>query len=68
MKKILKAVVPPTKNAGSCKIIGICSFYETTKQNILWTYNQMLKRDGFQAVKKMPSGTKYQFTTGIGIL
>lgn len=68
MKKILKAVVPPTKYAGSCKIIGTCSLYETYKQNILWAYNKMLERDGFQSVKKMPAGTKYQLTTGFGIV
>ena len=67
MKKILKAVVPPTKYAGSCKIIGTCSLYETYKQNILWAYNKMLEHDGFQPLKKMPTGTKYQFTTGFGI-
>lgn len=66
MKKIIKAIVPPTRKAGSCTIVGISSLYETYKQNILWTYNKMLEHDGFMPVKKMPRGTKYRATMGFG--
>lgn len=64
MKAILKAFVPPTDKQGSCTITGICTFYETHKKNILWTYNKMLQRDGFKQVKQMPRGTKYKFVAG----
>jgi hypothetical protein len=68
MKRVLRAEVPPTKNAGSCKISGFCSLYETAKQNILWSYNKMLQQDGFKPVKKMPAGTKYKLMAGFGML
>jgi hypothetical protein len=64
MKPILKAFVPPTSKYGNCTLTGICTFYETHKQNILWAYNKMLQRDGLQPVKKMPRGTKYKFVAG----
>lgn len=66
MKTILKAIVPPTRKAGSCVIVGTCSMYETYKQNILWAYNRMLEHDGYEPVKKMPRGTKYKRTLGFG--
>lgn len=66
MKPILKAIVPPTSKLGNCTISGICSLYETHKQNILWTYNKMLERDGYQPIKRMPCGTKYRFVAGFG--
>jgi len=66
MKSILKAKVPPTAKLGSCTLSGICSLYDTHKQNILWTYNKMLESEGYQPVKRMPVGTKYQFVAGFG--
>jgi hypothetical protein len=55
----LLAKIPPTNKCGSCKITGTSSYLETAKQNILWTYNNMLQHDGEEAVKKLPNGTKY---------
>jgi hypothetical protein len=66
MKPILKAIVPPTDKLGNCTISGISSLYESHKQNILWTYNKMLERDGYEPVKRMPCGTKYRFVAGFG--
>ena len=66
MKPILKAKVPPTTKLGSCTISGICSLYESHKQNILWTYNKMLQRDGYEPVKRMPVGTEYRHVAGFG--
>jgi hypothetical protein len=66
MKSILKAKVPPTVKLGSCTLAGICSLYETHKQNILWAYNKMLESEGYQPVRRMPVGTKYQFVAGFG--
>jgi hypothetical protein len=68
MKKTLKAVVPPTKEQGSCSLLGFCSLYETYKQNILWAYNKMREHDGLQPVVRMPKGTKYRYTTYIGAI
>ena len=61
MLKILKAIVPPTKNQGSCSLLGTSSLMETFKQNILWQYNKMREHDGFPPVKRMPSGTVYAY-------
>jgi hypothetical protein len=61
MKKILKATIPPTKDQGSCIILGSQGFYETFKQDILKQYNKMRERDGFPPVIRMPSGTRYKF-------
>jgi hypothetical protein len=68
MGKILKAVVPPTKNQGSCSIIGFCSLYETYKQNILWQYNKMREHDGFPPVRRMPCGTVYAYKPYMGCI
>jgi len=54
-----QANIPATNKCGSCKITGTSSYLETAKQNILWTYNNMLQHDGEEAVKKLPNGTKY---------
>lgn len=59
MTKILKAIVPATKDQGSCSLLGTSSLFETSKQNILWSYNKMREHDGLQPVKRMPSGTQY---------
>jgi hypothetical protein len=66
MKPILKAQVPPTNKQGSCTITGTYSLFYTAKQNILWTYNKMLQRDGYEPVKRMPCGTKYRLVAGFG--
>jgi hypothetical protein len=61
MLKVLKAIVPPTKNQGSCSLLGTSSLMETFKQNILWQYNKMREHDGFPPVKRMPDGTAYAY-------
>jgi hypothetical protein len=63
MKKVTVAIVPPTKNCGSCKLAGYESYLETAKASILWQYNKSLQKDGFQAVRRMPKGTVYRTTT-----
>jgi hypothetical protein len=68
MTKILKAIVPATKNQGSCCILGTCSFFETYKQNVLWQYNKMREHDGFPPVMRMPSGTKYAYKPYLGVI
>jgi hypothetical protein len=60
MKKILKALIPPTKYIGSYTLAATEGFFYTAKQNILWEYNKARLREGLQAVKKMPRGTKYK--------
>lgn len=59
MKKIIKAVVPTTREIGNSSIVGTSSYMETAKQNILWQYNKMREHDGFPPVKRMPCGTVY---------
>ncbi len=66
MSKVLKAIVPPTRDQGSCAIIGTRSIYETFKQNILWQYNKMREHDGFPPVRRMPCGTKYAYKPYFG--
>ena len=61
MNKMIKAIVPPTKDQGSCSLLATFSLRETFKQNILWQYNKMREHDGLQPVKRMPSGTKYTY-------
>lgn len=61
MNKILKAVIPPTKDVGSCSLLGISSSLETFRQNILWQYNKLREHDGLEPVGRMPAGTKYAF-------
>ncbi len=61
MKKIIKAIIPTTKDQGSCSLLGASSLMETFKQNILWQYNKMREHDGLEPVKRMPSGTSYAY-------
>jgi hypothetical protein len=67
MKKVIVAIVPPTANCGSCKLIGSKSYLETAKQNILWQYNKCLEHDGLQRVMRMPKGTKYKTAHAFGL-
>jgi hypothetical protein len=66
MTKILKAIVPPTKNQGNCSLLGFSNSLETYKQNILWQYNRMREHDGLPHVRRMPYGTKYSFKCYFG--
>lgn len=66
MKPILKAIVPPTNNLGSCSLYATSSICETFRENILWQYNKMREHDGLEPVKKMPAGTKYFPVAGFG--
>jgi hypothetical protein len=59
MKKILKALIPPTKHIGSYSLMAVDGFFYTAKQNILWDYNKARQREGLQPLKKMPRGTRY---------
>jgi hypothetical protein len=59
MKKILKALIPPTEHIGSYTLAATEGFFYTAKQNILWDYNKAREREGLQPLKKMPRGTKY---------
>ena len=60
MKKILKALIPPTKHIGSYTLMATEGFFYTAKQNILWDYNKAREREGLEPLKKMPRGTKYK--------
>jgi hypothetical protein len=66
MKKVIVAIVPPTRNCGNFKLVGYQSLLETAKRNILWQYNHSLQKDGFQAVRRMPKGTKYKAAVVFG--
>ena len=66
MKKVIVAVVPPTMNCGSCKLIGYKSYLETAKQNIRWQYNKCLEHDGLNRVMRMPKGTTYKKMMAFG--
>jgi hypothetical protein len=68
MKKIIKAIVPTTKNVGTCLLLGTSSYMETAKQNILWQYNKLREHDGFPPVKRMPGGTVYAYETYLNIV
>jgi len=68
MTKVIKAIVPPTKEQGSCCLLGTSSFFETYKQNILWQYNKMREHDGLAPVKKMPCETKYAYKPYLGAI
>jgi hypothetical protein len=60
MKKILKALIPPTKYIGSYTLAATEGFFYTAKQNILWEYNKARLHEGLEPIKKMPRGTKYK--------
>jgi hypothetical protein len=68
MTKVIKAIVPPTKEQGSCCLLGTSSLLETFKQNVLWQYNKMREHDGFSPVKRMPRGTKYTYKPYLGAI
>jgi len=68
MIKVIKAVVPPTKDQGSCCLLRTSSFFETFKENILWQYNKMREHDGLSPLKKMPRGTKYAYKPYLGAI
>ena len=66
MKSILKAVVPPTNDLGSCSLYGTSSLYQTFRENILQQYNKLREHDGHEPVKRMPVGTEYLPVAGFG--
>jgi hypothetical protein len=51
-------VIPPTREQGSCTIIGTSSLMETAYQNALWQYNSGRAHDGLTPVNRLPEGTR----------
>jgi len=50
--------IPPTRDQGNCRIVGVSSPMETARENALWEYNSMREHDGQPSVENLPRGTK----------
>lgn len=57
MKEKVQYRIPPTREMGSCSIVGTGSAVETARENALWHYNRAREHDGLPPVRSMPAGT-----------
>jgi len=49
--------IPPTRDLGSCIIVGKESPMESARDNALWEYNSMRAHDGLPPISSLPWGT-----------
>lgn len=65
---IVEYTMPPTREQGTCVIIGKSSYMETARENALWAYNSMREHDGQPPLSALPKGTKITALAGVEIV